>query len=117
MTIENIRLSEKGKQQLLQLKKRTGIENWNTLCRWAFCTSLAEPSVPPYEDIPSDSSVEMTWKVFGGKYSELYYALLIERSVADGFDDPMLCLKLHLNRGVSFILNDSNITPLMSDYS
>ena len=83
MTIESIRLSEKGKQQLLQLKKRTGIENWNTLCRWAFCTSLAEPSVPPYEDIPSDSSVEMTWKVFGGSYSDLYWALLLERVSLD----------------------------------
>lgn len=116
MTIENIRLSEKGKQQLLQLKKRTGIENWNTLCRWAFCTSLAEPSVPPYEDIPSDSSVEMTWKVFGGQYSDIYAALLKERSVIDGTEDLMLCLKLHLNRGISFLLNNSNISPLMSDY-
>ena len=103
MTIESIRLSEKGKQQLLQLKKRTGIENWNTLCRWAFCTSLAEPSVPPYEDIPSNSSVEMTWKVFGGVYSELYMALLVDRAHSDGIDSIMLCLKLHLHRGISFL--------------
>jgi len=43
--IETIRISEKGKQQLIQLKRKTGIDNWHTLCRWAFCISLAEPSI------------------------------------------------------------------------
>lgn len=108
MTIENIRLSEKGKQQLLQLKKRTGIENWNMLCRWAFCTSLAEPSVPPYEDIPSDSSVEMTWKVFGGKYSDVYMALLQERLQADSYSDVNTLFRLHLHRGISYLLDSTD---------
>ncbi|WP_435947067.1 DndE family protein [Dryocola sp. BD586] len=34
MSIDNVRLSEKAKQQLITLKRRTGIENWNVLCRW-----------------------------------------------------------------------------------
>jgi DNA sulfur modification protein DndE len=32
--IENVRISEKAKNQLITLKRRTGIQNWNTLCRW-----------------------------------------------------------------------------------
>ncbi|WP_077953634.1 DndE family protein [Salmonella enterica] len=51
MSIEHVRLSEKAKQQLITLKRRTGIDNWNVLCRWAFCLSLAEKAVPPHEDI------------------------------------------------------------------
>ena len=105
--IENIRLSEKGKQQLLQLKKRTGIKNWNVLCRWAFCTSLAEPSVPPYEDIPADSSVEMTWKVFGGQYADVYWALVKERSRECKKIDDVIFFRLHLHRGISYLLDRS----------
>ena len=109
MAFDTIRLSEKGKQQLLTLKKRTGIQNWNVLCRWAFCTSLAEPSVPPYEDIPSNSSVEMTWKVFGGQYADIYWALLCERSKYEKCSDLGLCFKLHLHRGISYMVTNQNI--------
>jgi DNA sulfur modification protein DndE len=37
--IENVRISEKAKNQLITLKRRTGIQNWNTLCRWGPCAS------------------------------------------------------------------------------
>lgn len=67
MAIDYIRLSQQGKDQLIKLKRYTGIEHWNVLCRWAFCLSLSEPSVPPNAKIPADSNVEMTWKVFGGR--------------------------------------------------
>ena len=34
MTIlDNIRLSQKAKDQLIRLKRHTGIEHWNVLCR------------------------------------------------------------------------------------
>lgn len=79
MLIEHIRLSQQAKEQLVKLKRTTGIQNWNVLCRWAFCLSLAEPSVPTHAKIPADSTVEMTWRVFGGAYYELYFALLKER--------------------------------------
>ena len=75
--IENVRVSEKGKIQLITLKKRTGIQNWNILCRWALCMSLNEKSEPPGEDIPSDSSIEMTWKTFSGGEEEIYLSLEI----------------------------------------
>ena len=47
--IETVRTSEKGKTQLITLKRRTGIQNWNVLCRWAFCISLKDP---PPESMP-----------------------------------------------------------------
>jgi DNA sulfur modification protein DndE len=105
-TIDTIKLSEKQKQQLVRLKSKTGIENWNVLCRWALCMSLTEDSTPPIEDIPSDSNVEMSWKVFAGEYADVYLAVLraaFQRQSAylDGvhFSD---FVKLHLNRGISF---------------
>lgn len=112
-TIETIKLSEKQKQQLVRLKSKTGIENWNVLCRWALCMSLAEDTVPPIEDIPSDSNVEMSWKVFAGEYAEVYLAVLRQayekqKTHLDGvlFSD---FFKLHLNRGITFSLKSKQL--------
>jgi len=107
MSIENIRLSEKEKNQLIALKRKTGIDNWNILCRWAFCLSLAETSRPPTEELSSDSSVEMTWKTFGGLHSDVYLALLRQRARDDGIDssnlDELKYFRLHLHRGISYL--------------
>ena len=65
MLLEHIRLSEQARDQLIKVKRYTGIPHWNTLCRWAFCVSLAEPSPPAPAKIPADSSVEMNWRTFG----------------------------------------------------
>jgi DNA sulfur modification protein DndE len=55
--IERIKLSKKAKDQLMKLKRVTKIDQWNILCRWAFCTSLAEKSNPAPYPIPADSNV------------------------------------------------------------
>jgi len=106
-SIDTIKLSEKQKQQLIRLKTKTGIENWNVLCRWALCMSLAEDTVPPVEDIPSDSNVEMSWRVFAGEYADVYLAILrfkYEKQKAH-LGDVLFTefLKIHLNRGVSYL--------------
>jgi len=107
MNVENIRLSERAKTQLITLKRRTGIQHWNVLCRWALCLSFAERSTPPLEDIPADSNVEMTWKTFGGPRAELYLALLKQRALKEGYtlDSPGLsrALRVHLHRGIAYL--------------
>ena len=107
--IETIRLSDRARSQLLTMKRRTGIQNWNVLCRWAFCLSLAEKSAPPHENIPSDSPVEMSWKTFAGRHEDVYWALLVARAQQDGVDlnDESLNahFRLHLHRGISYLQN------------
>ena len=44
--IKQVRTSKTAKEQLIKLKRITKIENWNILCRWALCRSLAEPTIP-----------------------------------------------------------------------
>ncbi len=113
MSLEHIHLSQKAKDQLIKLKRITGIQNWNVLCRWAFCVSLAEPSPPPDTKIPADSNVEMTWKVFGGQYSDIFFALIKERCKQDGLslDEHTLAsqFKLHLHRGISYLTANATI--------
>ncbi|MDM8559842.1 DNA sulfur modification protein DndE [Candidatus Parabeggiatoa sp. HSG14] len=116
MTIEIVKLSEKAKTQLITLKRRTGIQNWNVLCRWAFCTSLNESSIPPKEKIQIDSSIEMTWKIFGGTHAEVYFALLVQRCKQDRFDLSSKTLneqfKLHLHRGISYLATNPKLTSI-----
>lgn len=113
MAIEYVRLSQKAKEQLVKVKRYTGIGHWNVLCRWAFCLSLAEPSVPPNTTVPADSNVEMTWKVFGGRYDELYLALLKERCRHDGVGTDAEALaqqfRLHLHRGIAYLANNRQL--------
>ena len=88
-------------------KTRTGIQQWNILCRWAFCLSLKQQSPPTPVELPADSNVEMTWQVFGGEAHELYLALLKERCERDGLgsSDEVLArqFRLHLHRGIGYL--------------
>jgi DNA sulfur modification protein DndE len=114
--IETVRVSEKAKVQLITLKRRTGIQNWNTLCRWALCSSLSEKSEPPNEEIPSDSSIEMTWKTFTGGEEELYLALIQLRATKAGrsLEKEKLnrYFRLHLHRGISYLVGNMKMNKI-----
>ena len=116
MAIDTIRLSQQGKDHLIRLKRLTGIEHWNILCRWAFCISLAESSKPPLSKIPSDSNVEMSWKVFGGKYADIYSAVLKQRCINDGveIDEDSLAtyFRVHLHRGLSYLVANKKLRKI-----
>jgi DNA sulfur modification protein DndE len=107
MSLKQIRLSTQAREQLIRLKTRTGLSQWNILCRWAFCLSLRRPPPPTPLEEPAYSNVEMSWPVFGGEAQELYLALLKERCVRDGLGtaDEVLArqFRLHLHRGISYL--------------
>jgi DNA sulfur modification protein DndE len=113
VVIEHIKLSQQAKDQLVKLKRSTGIQHWNVLCRWAFCASIAESTTPPAARIPADSSVEMSWRVFGGSYHEIYLALLKERLRQDGIElteeNLATQFRLHLHRGISYLASDRGL--------
>jgi len=114
--IETVRVSEKAKIQLITLKRRTGIQNWNILCRWAFCLSMSEKSEPPKEDIPADSSVEMSWKTFAGGEEDLYLSLLKLRAHKAGIaleKEPLnFYFRLHLHRGLSYLVGNPKLQKI-----
>lgn len=116
MLLETVRLSQRAKDQLSRVKRDTGIRNWNVLSRWALCLSLAEPTTPAPAKIVTDSSVEMSWKVFGGADADLYQALIVERCARDGFDlEPEIVaeqFKLHLHRGIGYLFGNPRFKSL-----
>ncbi len=116
MSIEIVRVSERAKIHLIMIKRKTGIQNWNVICRWGFCLSLNDPSIPPTEKLQRDSSIEMTWKIFGGVNADIYYALLVQRCKKDGFKLTTSRLneqfKLHLHRGIAYLIGNPNMKSL-----
>ncbi len=111
--LERIQLSQTAKEQLLKLKRTTRIDQWNILCRWAVCCSLAEPSPPSPVAIPANSNVALTWRVFGGAISDLLLIALKQRCHQDGIGTDQETLgtqfRLHLHRGIGYLAGDSNL--------
>lgn len=116
MIVKQIKLSSQSKERLSRLKGKTGIKNWNTLCRWALCYSLSENTVPTDLPINADSNVEISWFTFTGEYGELYEAAVRAWCIKMGFsaDDVTAAkyFKLHLERGIAHLAGTGVIKSL-----
>jgi DNA sulfur modification protein DndE len=116
MPVDHIRLSQAARDQLITLKRRTGIKHWNELCRWALCVSLAEPAAPPAARIPADSNVEMEWRTFAGPCGDLLWGLLRHRCHDDGLplDEETLAqqFRLHLHRGIGYLAGNRDLASI-----
>lgn len=107
MILKQIKLSKQERDRLIRIKAKTGIKNWNVICRWALCVSLSDESVPFGPEIPSDSSVEMSWSTFGGDYQEIYETIFLQRCREDKIEETPDAIakyfRLHLNRGINYL--------------
>lgn len=114
--LERVRISKTAEDQLVKLKRSTKIKQWNILCRWAFCRSLAEPSIPSPVPIKTDSKVEIAWNVFGGEIADMLLIALKQRCYQDGLGTQQDTLKeqfnLHLHRGIGYLAGDNNISQI-----
>lgn len=108
--IETVRISRPGREQLITLKRRTGLKHWNELGRWALCRSLAEPTRPPDVPIDTEKGIEIDWRTFAGRHADLYLDLLRQRCVIDGLPADALTVQrqllLHLHRGIGYLVGD-----------
>lgn len=108
--VETVRIDERGKQHLISAKRRTGLKNWNVLCRWALCMSLAEDTQPAPLDEQAFSNVEMTWSTFAGKHADLYTALIAARCTQDGIEpspeNMAEVFRAHLQRGLLYLVGN-----------
>lgn len=116
MIMKQIRLSQRSKEKLSRLKGKTGIKNWNILCRWALCYSLSEKTIPTDIETPADSNLEISWYTFGGEYSELYEALMkawcIEQNLPTDEETLAKYFRLNLERGISHLSGTGFIKSL-----
>lgn len=117
---QTVRVSKRGRDQLITLKRRTGIGNWNILCRWALCTSLSETKRPRKTMDMVDCQIEIAWHTFAGEYAEIYEALLKHRCKREGVkpthDNIAMQLQQHIHRGISLLADrgaTANIAQLV----
>lgn len=114
--VDTIRLGKQSRDQLVKIKRNTGIENWNIVCRWAFSVSIREETCPPLEKTSKEDGVEITWKVFAGDQSEIFSTLLnvdlIRRKARNTDLDANELLHAHLRRGLGFLASGSDIRTI-----
>lgn len=102
---ESVRLDKRAREQLMRLKRFTGIEHWNVLVRWGFCLSIRDLSVPPAVSSDRMSGVEINWRIFSGEYSNVYAVLYWnwrERVDSVPCDDTDL-VNRHVQRGLGIM--------------
>lgn len=108
--IRSVRVSEDARDQLIRLKRFTGIGHWNVLCRWGLCRSLAETHPPSPAPLGEMSNVEMTWPVFAGPISDALVLAMRQRLNEDGLpqDDETFAthFRLHLHRGIAYLAQE-----------
>lgn len=118
--VEHVRVSAKGKEILLRIKRNTGLEHWNEICRIALCKSLANQTPPPKFEKHVDSSIEIDWKTFAGAYQEEFSALVYHRAQKDKVDINKKdafheYFRNHLERGILSLQNVKEFSWLQSN--
>ena len=99
-----LRFSQTLKSQMIKIKAETGLENWNTLCRWALCFSLELDNEPPEQRFQNDSNLEISWQVIAGDTLEPLTDLILSRYkklTEDHESGIESYVKCHIARGLN----------------
>lgn len=86
----------------------TGIDNWNVLCRWAFCHSLSRNNDPKINISSGETAIEMTWQTFTGGVA-LYSLLLLQRYEISSSDELHTYFNAHISRGIDIMIQSDSL--------
>ncbi|MCX7320610.1 MAG: DNA sulfur modification protein DndE [Hyphomicrobiales bacterium] len=103
---ETLRLGKQSRDNLIKIKRVTGIEHWNIICRWALFVSLREPTRPVLPPEASEGGVEIAWKVLVGDLGGVIAALLGMQLHREGEGLEAECagvLRAHVTRGLGYL--------------
>lgn len=111
-----VRISTRGREILIKLKRYTGIGQWNTLCRVAYCYSLAIATEPAQAPEKGDIALEIEWPTFAGPIKSELASLTISRAVIAEIapNDIAKYVRGHIERGLSAIQNARSLGELMA---
>ena len=106
--VKRLRFSEKTRYQIINIKTKTQIPTYATICRWGICYSLAQDSVPSPVPQVFDSNLEITWETFVGDTGAAIPAALIQFCHQYNLPLDSESLKkqfeLHLARGIAYLV-------------
>jgi DNA sulfur modification protein DndE len=117
--VDNIRVSSKGRDILIQSKRITGLKQWNELLRWAYCLSLANSEAPKITR-KLDSGIEpIEWETFAGNNGDIYMATFYARAIKDKVilsnpEETQLYFRAHIERGVAALRSFKTLSSLLT---
>lgn len=111
-----VRISARGREILIKLKRYTGIGQWNTLCRVAYCYSLAIATEPTQSPEKGDIALEIEWPTFAGPIKTELAALTAARVTAAAVPEQDIAryVRSHLERGLSAIQNARSVSEVVT---
>jgi DNA sulfur modification protein DndE len=74
--VDSIRLSQADRDRLIRIKRFTGIESWNVLCRWALLLGLKARKGEVDELEEGRDALEIKWDTFAGPQSRILIQLI-----------------------------------------
>lgn len=115
--VDHVRISTKAKEILIRVKKRTGLEHWNEICRIAYCRSLANPTPPTFTLSNSSTAIDIEWKTFAGPFQNEITATTLIRAAKDKIDLQSKeavanYFRAHLERGIASLQNIRSLSEL-----
>jgi len=116
--VDHVRISSKSKEILIRIKRRTGIEHWNEICRIAYCRSLAMPTPTKMNNSFGNTAIDMDWKTFCGQLEQELIAITFVRAQKDRIDPSNReslaeYFRSHLERGIANLQNIKNLDELL----
>jgi DNA sulfur modification protein DndE len=115
---ETLRLGKQSRDHLIKIKRITGVEHWNIICRWAMLVSLREPTKPVTPPETAEGGVEIPWKIFAGDLGPALVALLRMRQ-RDEVDiasaDAGGAVRAHVTRGLGYLASGTE-TKSIADF-
>jgi len=74
--VDTIRLSQADRERLIRIKRLTGMESWNVLCRWALLLGLNARKGELDELEEGRGALEIKWDTFAGAHSRILTQLI-----------------------------------------
>lgn len=101
--IESVRFTAEERQQLIDMKRRTGLDAWNVLGRWSLLLSLSNEervSLRPKGEVRT--ALEIDWDTFSGPMADHILAVLeLRAGKVDPDSSPRDLVLAHLARGIA----------------
>jgi DNA sulfur modification protein DndE len=111
-----VRISARGREILIKLKRYTGISQWNTLCRFAYCYSLAIAAEPTRSTEKVDCALEIEWDTFAGPLKTELAAITLwhaQKNAVPAEDMPRY-VRSHVERGLGALQQIKSVAELVA---